>query len=96
MLEQETPDMTLTLEVPAQVEDRPRVAAQRRGVDVSEYVRHALNVALLAEELPTDGPALLQFWQEAGVIGMRPDIADSQEHAAEIRRAASQRESPST
>lgn len=88
--------MTLTLELPAEFEDRLRAAAQRRGVDLAEYARHALETAVLAEGLPTDGPALVRFWQEAGVVGMRSDIADSQEHASAIRRAAERRGRTST
>lgn len=88
--------MTLTLELPAEFEDQLRAAAERRGIDVAEYARHALETAVLAEGLPTDGSALVRFWQEAGVVGMRSDIADSQEYASAIRRAAERRDRPST
>jgi hypothetical protein len=86
--------MTLTLDLPTQLEDRLRAVAERHGVAPDSFALHALEAAVLADETPADGPALLRFWQAAGVVGMRPDITDSQLHADALRDEAERREKP--
>ncbi|HEX6900290.1 MAG TPA: hypothetical protein VF789_11275 [Thermoanaerobaculia bacterium] len=44
--------------------------------------------------MPRTGADLVAYWQAEGLVGTRPDIADSQAHAREIRRQAERRERP--
>jgi uncharacterized protein (DUF433 family) len=40
---------------------------------------------------PQSGADLVSYWQQAGLIGTRPDIADATAHARSIRRSAERR-----
>jgi hypothetical protein len=44
------------------------------------------------EPRPTNGAELVAYWERHGLIGTRPDIKDSLEHAREIRRKAERRD----
>lgn len=43
-------------------------------------------------QMPTNGAELVAYWEQAGVIGSRPDITDSVGHARELRRQAETRQ----
>jgi predicted DNA-binding antitoxin AbrB/MazE fold protein len=43
-------------------------------------------------EMPTTGTELIAYWEQAGVIGSRPDITDSVAHARKLRRQAETRQ----
>lgn len=42
--------------------------------------------------MPRTGAELVDYWQAEGLIGTRPDIADSQAFAREVRKQAEKRE----
>jgi hypothetical protein len=44
------------------------------------------------EPRPTNRAELVAYWQRPGLIGTRPDITDSLEHARTIRRKAERRD----
>jgi hypothetical protein len=45
----------------------------------------------LLQTTPKNGAELVNYWQQAGVIGMRSDISDSQQHARKLRAKAERR-----
>jgi hypothetical protein len=45
-----------------------------------------------ASQMPTNGTELIAYWEQAGLIGSRPDITDSVEHARKLRRLAETRQ----
>lgn len=59
-----------------------------------EFAGRRVRITLLppservASQHPTTGAAVVAYWKQEGVIGMRPDITDSAAHAREIRRQA--------
>jgi hypothetical protein len=108
--------MTVTLDLPPDLEERLKSEAARRGLSPSGYllelvkstVPEAPPAEAVAESLetgsilsepwpedeprPTTGAELVAYWERHGLIGTRPDITDSLEHARELRRKAERRD----
>lgn len=83
--------MTLTLELPRDLEHRLTTEASRLGLPLEKYALRLLGVAPQAETHPTTGAELVAYWRREGVIGSRPDIEDSQAHARALRHRAERR-----
>ena len=93
--------MTLTLELTPEQEQRIEAEAGRRNMDAASYAKallfeeedskHRSQVAAQAAEEQWSGADLVAYWEREGVIGSRPDITDSLEHARAIRRKAERR-----
>jgi hypothetical protein len=83
--------MSITLDVPEALVGELTVEARRAGLPLNDYVATLLVAARTASSLPRTGADLVEYWREQGVIGSRPDISDSHNHAEEIRRRAEQR-----
>lgn len=94
--------MTLTLELTPKQEQQLRAEAERRGLDEVSYAKSRLfaeEIGTEVEQIPPksadekwSGADLVAYWQREGVIGSRPDITDSLEHARAIRRKAERRD----
>jgi hypothetical protein len=84
--------MTLTLELPRTLEKALADRAAHLGLSLPDY---ALNLLISgsqpAEELPRTGAELVEYWMREGVVGSRPDITDSLEHARSLRQQAERR-----
>jgi hypothetical protein len=83
--------MTITLELPAELEQELSSEAARQGVPLAEYALRILVTGRPARPMPTTGAELVGYWQEEGVIGSRPDIVDSQAHARQLREQGERR-----
>ncbi len=97
--------MTLTLELTPEQEQHLEAEARRRNMDATSYAKTMLFEDATAQEseaeaLPPIGPLppangtgtdLVAYWEREGLIGTRPDIKDSLEHAQAIRRKAERR-----
>ncbi len=84
--------MTLTLELPQELERQLSVEARRLGLPLEQVALRRLHEAPVAtESSPRDGAELVAYWRREGVIGSRPDIENSQAHARDIRRQAERR-----
>ena len=97
--------MTLTLELTPEQEQRIEAEARRLNLDTASYAKALLFEDETAEgdeehALPPAGPLppangtgadLVAYWEREGLIGTRPDIKDSLEHARAIRRKAERR-----
>jgi hypothetical protein len=83
--------MTIILDLPSKLADELATEAARLGLSLSEY---ALRLLTTGQErsTPKTGAELLAYWQAEGLVGTRPDIADSEAYAREIRRQAEKRE----
>jgi len=85
--------MTITLDLPDDLERELAAEAARLGVPVSEYA-----VRLLAESKPSNGNPgiatgadLVAYWEREGIVGSRPDIVDPATHARRLRAEAERR-----
>ena len=83
--------MTLTQDLPKDLELRLTAEATRLGLPVEQYALRLLGNVPKAERPLADGAELVAFWRRAGVIGSRPDIGTSQAHARRIRHRAERR-----
>ncbi len=86
--------MTLILDLTPQQEQQIEAQARARNMDARTYALARLfedQPVEHAEEKQWSGADLVAYWEKEGVIGSRPDITDSQEHARAIRRKAERR-----
>jgi len=83
--------MTLTLDLPKELETELSAEAARLGLPLPEYARRLLAAGRAPGASPQTGAELLAYWRREEVIGSRPDIADSLEYARTIRRQAEAR-----
>ena len=86
--------MSITLDLPQELEEELSAEAERLNLPLSEYVLRILSTKGTAGTMPRTGEELVAYWQSEGVIGSRPDIFDSQVHARNLRRE-SQTQQPS-
>ena len=85
--------MTLTLDLPQELERKLSAEAERLGLPLEQYALRRLDEAppTSTDSRPKDGAQLVAYWRREGVIGSRSDIEDSQAHARELRRQAERR-----
>jgi hypothetical protein len=83
--------MRIILDLPQELERELSLEAAQLGLPLAEYVLRLLATGRIVGNIPKTGAELLAYWQNEGLIGTRPDIADSQKHAREIRAAAEKR-----
>ena len=83
--------MSITLDLPQELESELATEATQLGLPLSEYVLRLLSTRSLVGPSPTNGAELVAYWQREGVIGTRPDIMDSQVHARQLRHKAERR-----
>lgn len=97
--------MTLVLELTPEQEQQLEAKARQRNLDTTSYAITLLFEKETAEHdldqvLPPVGPLpvvngtgadLVAYWEREGLIGTRPEIKDSLEHAQAIRLTAEQR-----
>jgi hypothetical protein len=83
--------MTLTLELPHELEVELQDEAARRGLSLEEYALQVLMSGLTIESPPTSGAELVEYWREEGLIGSRPEINDTEDFARSLRRQAETR-----
>ena len=83
--------MRIILDLPQELERELSLEAAQLGLPLAEYVLRLLATGRIVGNIPKTGAELMAYWQREGLIGTRPDIADSQKHAREIRAAAEKR-----
>jgi hypothetical protein len=83
--------MTVTLELPEALADALTAEAARRGMALPEYALHLLTTARPTANSVQSGADLVAYWKAEGLIGSRPDLADSQEEARSLREQAQNR-----
>jgi hypothetical protein len=82
--------VSLTVDLPADLAAALADEAGRFGLSLPEYAVRVLAARPAAPPVRT-GADLVAYWQAEGVIGSRPDIADSQVHARQLRERAQRR-----
>ncbi len=80
--------MSITLDLPEELASDLSIEAARLGLSLPEYILRLLSTSRAMESKPETGVELVAYWQAEGLIGTRPDIADSQTHARQIRDQA--------
>ena len=83
--------MSITLDLPEELESELSAEAAQLGISLPEYVLRILSTGLVIGKRPKTGAELVEYWHNEGLIGTRLDIADSQAHARQIREQAERR-----
>ena len=86
--------MSIVLDLPPELESELAEEAARQHLPLSEYASRLLVSGRCSEPKPSNGAELVTYWQNAGLFGTRPEIADSAEHARELRKQSETRVSP--
>ena len=86
--------MTLILDLPPELESELAAEAAHLKLPLTEYA-----LRILAEgrgQRPTlkTGAELVAYWQQEGLIGTHPQIADLQSHARDLREESQHRTGP--
>lgn len=77
--------MSIILELPPELESELAAEADRLQIPLSEYAVRVLLTGRSSDPPPKNGAELLRYWENAGVVGSRPDIVDPAEHARLLR-----------
>lgn len=83
--------MTITLDLPKELEHELSAEAARLGLTLPEYAVRVLAAGRLRGSPPRTGAELVDHWKKEGLIGSRPGLPDAPEHARGIRRRAERR-----
>ena len=89
--------MTLTLDLPSELQERLSRGADRQSLSMNDYVLRILETKTREVAPPENGAALVEYWERAGVLGIwadRTDIEDSSKYARELRHEAETRGRP--
>jgi hypothetical protein len=86
--------MSIVLKLPPELETKLAAAASREGIPLADYVVRVLSNGGPPRAGIGSGAELVAYWQQAGLVGVRSDIDDSQQHARRLREEAARRERP--
>lgn len=78
--------MNISLDLPTELENELSAEATRLKLPLTEYIVRVLAFRPLFQDAPKTGAELVVYWEKAGVIGSRSDIADSQVYARQLRQ----------
>ena len=82
--------MSLVLELPPELESELAAQAADAGLPLSEYALRLL-AGRTSRPALRSGAELLEYWQEEGLLGTRPEIVDAPSHARTLREQAEKR-----
>jgi len=83
--------MTITLELPPELESELAAEAAYLRLPVSEYALRLLAEGRGPRPVVSNGAELVAYWQREGLIGRHPEIADPQLRARELREQIQRR-----
>jgi predicted mannosyl-3-phosphoglycerate phosphatase (HAD superfamily) len=84
--------VNISIELPSDLENELSTEASHLKLPLAEYILRVLAFRPFLQNSPKTGVELVAYWESIGVVGSRPDIADSQEHARKLRDQAENRE----
>ncbi|MEL6402007.1 MAG: hypothetical protein AAFR26_23480 [Cyanobacteria bacterium J06626_4] len=84
--------MNITLDLPLELEQELSTEASQLQLPLAEYILRVLAFRPFLQNPPKTGVELVTYWENVGVVGSRPDITDSQEHARKLRDQAEHRQ----
>ncbi len=86
--------MSLILEIPPELEDALKVAADQKGMSVADFALKILSENRVSAKDVKSGTELVAYWKSLGIIGMRDEIQDSVEHVQRLRESQMRRFDP--
>ena len=83
--------MSIVLNLPPELENELSAEATRLGLPLQDHVLRILASGRSVGVSPRTGPELVAYWKSEGLVGTRPDIGNSQDHARALRQTAERR-----
>lgn len=83
--------MMVSLNLPTDLETELSAEASNLKLPLAEYILRILSLRPFLPNPPKTGAELVAYWERIGVIGSRPEIADSQDYARQLRHQAETR-----
>ena len=83
--------MSLVLNLPVELENELATEAAQLGLPLSEYALRLIAAGRSTRPALRTGTELLGYWQGEGLVGTKPEIADSQTHSRALREQAEKR-----
>jgi hypothetical protein len=83
--------MPQIVELPDDLADALNDEASRLGLSLRDYAVRLLTSARHSATSIHSGVDLVAFWQSEGLVGSRPEIADSRSEARRLREQAQRR-----
>jgi hypothetical protein len=83
--------MSLIIDLPNELEAELTKEATQLGLPLPEYVLRILASGRTPGNVLRTGAELVAYWEKEGVIGTRPEIADSPKRARALRQQAERR-----
>lgn len=65
--------MSIVLDLPPELESELAAEAARLRLPLAEYEVHLLLTGRSSEPKPSNGAELVAYWQNAGLVGTRPE-----------------------
>jgi len=84
--------VNISIELPSDLENELSTEASQLKLPLAEYILRVLSFRPFLQNPPKTGVELVAYWESVGVVGSRPDITDSQEHARQLRNQAEHRQ----
>ena len=86
--------MSLVLDLPPELETELAAEAARLNLPLPEYALRLLAGGRGPSPALRSGAELVAYWQREGLVGTRPEVADSPAHARALRGHAQRRARP--
>ena len=83
--------MSITLDLPRELERELTTEATQMGVSLAEYVLRLLSARSSVEATPTTGAELVAYWQRERLLGTRSHTTDSQSLSRRLRHKTEKR-----
>ena len=83
--------MARTVDLPDDLADALTGEAARLGMSLPDYAVLLLSTARPAAAAVANGADLVAYWRAEGLVGGRPEIADSRAEARRLREQAERR-----
>ncbi len=80
--------MSILMHLPPALESKLAAQASERGRSLPDYVLRLLGGDGNGQAAAKTGADLVSYWQREGLLGTRPEIADSSAHARALRERA--------
>jgi hypothetical protein len=84
--------MSLTIELPPDLEAELAAEAAQLRLPLSEYLVRVIAFGRAPNPMPRTGAEVVDYWEREGLLGTRPDITDPTEHVRALREKSEKRE----
>ncbi len=84
--------MTLTIDLPPELETELKAEADRLHMPLAEYVVFAIDFGRPPNPMPRNGAEMVAYWEREGLLGTRTDIKDPVECVRNMRDKIEKRE----